>query len=278
VRHQGAGGRREARRERRSRPAFVALALLASLAAPAAAAAEILVLKNGDRVTGRVSVGKLSYTVRTPYGRLVIPKKDVERRLADDGSEILPEATPTPKPAPTPRPAPVTGIELEVGGSVFWYAWAPARDQRIDPTLRLELRLDDEVVAVFDDAQPDPGAVDAPVANAFSFRPEALRVRTSDGARVPAPEVEPGRVVLRVELPVARAGEARLRLAYQVGEDSGGGPEFRDLIAVESEVELVAGRLTPLRLRQERGRMEFSGLFKKRMKNVDTFRLELEPR
>jgi len=116
------------------------------------------------------------------------------------------------------------------------------------------------------------------VANSFSFRPEALRVRTSDDARVPAPEVEPGRVVLKLELPVARAGAARLRLAYQVSEDSGSEPEFRDLVAAETDVTLVAGRLTPLRLRQERGRMEFSGLFKKRMKNVDTFRLELEPR
>jgi hypothetical protein len=42
-------------------------------------------------------------------------------------------------------------------------------------------------------------------------------------------------------------------------------------------VELRAESPTLVRVNQERGRMEFSGFPRRRMKNVDTFALELNP-
>ena len=44
-----------------------------------------------------------------------------------------------------------------------------------------------------------------------------------------------------------------------------------------SYVELTRGEPTLVELDQRSGRMEYSGLFKKKMKNTDSFRIELEP-
>ena len=82
------------------------LAALALLLCAALLRADVVVLVNGDRVSGHV-VGKITRRVRlqTPYGALVIPADKVERIRRDDGSEELlnVRAHPTPD-APAASP------------------------------------------------------------------------------------------------------------------------------------------------------------------------------
>src|SRR5262245_66649350 len=50
--------------------------------------ADVFVLTNGDRVTGkRIRTAKRSFTVQTDFGRLTIPRTRVERIVKDDGTE-----------------------------------------------------------------------------------------------------------------------------------------------------------------------------------------------
>ena len=73
------------------------LAVLAFLLAAPLLRADVVVLVNGDRVTGRV-IGKITRRVRvqTPYGALVIPADKVERIRRDDGSEEVLNVPPAP--------------------------------------------------------------------------------------------------------------------------------------------------------------------------------------
>ena len=69
--------------------------------AAALAAADVYVLRDGDRITGKTTFkGTKTFTVQTPYGRLSVPRTKVERILHDDGKE---EVLNPPPPAPPPR-------------------------------------------------------------------------------------------------------------------------------------------------------------------------------
>jgi len=246
-------------------------AALLLVALAASAPGEVFFLKNGDRVTGKLATaGKRSLTVRTPYGRLVIPRAHVLRYVRDDGTEVNPNPTPTPVPTPTPEPACTLVLELE--GSVFWYAWAPRPGQEIDPTLRFRLRLDGAPLALLTDGVTDPGAVGAPLVNRFSF--SDVSMDPAAGVDVVAPELASGRVLLELRLPVEMAGTRRLDVAYQINDGTAEAPAFRDLVFAGAELQLEPDRPARVTLLQDRGRMEYSGLFRKQLKHVDTFRIE----
>jgi hypothetical protein len=250
-------------------PARVALLVLA-LAAPAAA--EVYVLTNGDRISGRtVTRGTQTFTLQTAYGRLRIPRAKIERIVGDDGKE---EIITTGKPAaPPPDTTPVQLI-LVVTGATFWHAWDPPKGTDVDPTLRLEIRLDEQVAATFVDARLDPEEIRGAAVNTFGFVGDGVAGVAAPGVELHPPEARPGRIVLRIDLPIARAGARHLRLAYQVAEPSAAGPSFRDVADASLDVTLRAEAPTFVQVRQDRGRMEFSGLLRKRMKHVETFRLE----
>jgi hypothetical protein len=248
-------------------------AALLVLALAASAPGEVFFLKNGDRVTGRLATeGKRSLTVRTPYGRLVIPRAHVLRYVRDDGTEVNPNPTPTPVPTPTPEPA--CTLVLEIEGSVFWYAWAPRPGEEIDPTLRFRLRLDGAPLALLTDGVTDPGAVGAPLVNRFSF--SDVSMDPAAGVVVAAPELASGRVRLELRLPVDTAGTHRLDVAYQINDGTIAAPAFRDLVFADVELVLQPARAARVILLQDRGRMEYSGLFRKQLKHVDTFRIEAQ--
>ena len=111
----GAAGGRGRRRGRRRAPGAAlpegmmrtTLAVLALLLCAPLLRADVVVLVNGDRVTGRV-IGKITRRVRlqTPYGVLVIPADKVERIRRDDGSEELLNVRPAPPPPRPRRPRP----------------------------------------------------------------------------------------------------------------------------------------------------------------------------
>jgi hypothetical protein len=242
---------------------------------------DVYYLRDGDRITGQtVTEGKRSFVVQTPFGRLTLPRARVARIVRADGSEEVLnslDALGPPSPAaPTPPPAPhedLARLALAITGKTFWQAWDRKETGR-DPTLRLEVRIDEEVVVVYADSQLDEGEIPGALVNSFSFA-EGLTVSPSPGVRVHPAEVRPGRIVLRLDLKTAGAGPRRVRVAYQVDAGSAEQPAWKDLVSTAADVPLVAGQLALLELHQERGKMEFAGFPRRRMKNVETFELSL---
>jgi hypothetical protein len=248
------------------------LAVLALLLCAPRLRADVVVLVNGDRVTGRV-IGKITRRVRlqTPYGVLVIPADKVERIRRDDGSEELLNA----RPAPAPTPPPPATLVVVVGGHSFWHAWDPKAAPE-DPSLRLEVRLDDRVVASYTDVNLDPEDLPKAVVNSFVFSPDRLFVSAAEGVTVAPPRLDAGQIRLAIVFPAELAGRRRLRLAYQANDAGSAAPQWRDVVLFLGEVVLASGRVAVLRVSQDRGTMDY---VKRRMRNVETFSatLTLEP-
>jgi len=249
------------------------LAALAVLLCAPHAGADVIVFLNGDRVSGRV-VGSITRRVRvqTPYGVLVIPADKVERIRRDDGSEELLNARPAPALTPPPPPPPAT-LVVVVDGHSFWQAWDPKAAPE-DPSLRLEVRLDDRVVASYTDVNLDPEDLPKAVVNSFVFSPERLFVSAAEGVTVAPPQLAAGQIRLAIVFPAELAGRRRLRLAYQANDAGSAAPQWRDVVLALGEVVLASGKEAGVRVVQERGTMDY---VKRRMRNVETFRATLAP-
>lgn len=238
-------------------------------APPSTREQDVVHLRNGDRITGKIS-GETSKTIRlqTAFGRLAIPRIRIARLVRADGREetFHPwEAAPSPSPTPPAEPS----LALVITGKTFWYAWH-GRSAPAAPGLRLDIAVDETTVVSYVDEEADPGEIRGAVVNAFSFDPADLVVRPAGSVAVSAPEVAAGRIGLRLVLPAGLAGARRLRVAYLVPQDG----EWREVASAAAPVEIAAGHETPVELRQDRGRMEYSG---RRMRHEETFRLELVP-
>lgn len=252
---------------------LAAAALGVALGPAVASADDVFHLRDGDRITGRVlSERKTSFLVKTSYGSLSIPKSRIVKIVRDDGTEVMLNPPEAPPPTPEPPPPPIRMI-LVVTGQTFWYAWD--KGASVDPTLRLQASLDEEPVATYTDAHTDPQDLPRALVNSFSFAAEDVVATASAEAQVLAPEARPGRIVLKIDLPAQMSRRHRLRLSYQVNEGSEAEPAWRDVAEAALELELREGKATFVHVRQDRGRMEFSGLTRRKMKNVDTFRLEV---
>lgn len=238
-----------------------------------ASAADVLLMRNGDRISGRI-VGETSRSIRieTPYGRLVVPRRTIEKiEREGKGTEVL--NTPAPDPPPPPPPARGVRLVFVVLGKTFWQAWDP-KAPPADPTLRFEVRVDEEPAVFYLDAKADPDEIPRAIVNAFSFAAGDVALKAAPGVEVSPPEVRAGRIVLKLDLPVARAGERKVRLAYQANTGTAAEPVWRDL--TEGSLTLALSTATPsfVQVRQDPGRMEFSGFPRRRMKRVETFRLD----
>jgi hypothetical protein len=258
------------------RRAAAAVALLVALAAaPALVRAETVWLRNGDRLTGAIT-SETARVVRlkTPYGPLVIPKSKIERLLRVDGKEeVLHPAEPAASPSPIVPVVPKARLVVAVTGKTFWMAW-DRRDAPPDPTVRLELRLDEEPLAAWTDSHLDPEEMPGAVVNAFSFAPAEVAAAAAPLVQIAPAEAQPGRVVLRLEVPAA-AEERKLRVAYQVNQGTAEAPAWHDVATASAPVTLRADASTVVQLRQDRGRMEFAGFPRRRMRNVETFHIDL---
>lgn len=253
------------------------VAALAILLAAATARAETVELRNGDRVTGRV-VGTITKRVRlqTPFGVLLIPIERIDRIVRGDGTEQ--RFGPPPEPLPPPPPPSPAALALAVSGASFWHAWDP-KGAPADPSLRLELRLDDQPIASYTDVNLDPEDLPKAVVNSFVFSPERLFVSGAEGITAATPSLGSSEIRLELKLPSGVEGEHRLTAAYQLNDASSTQPSWRDVVVAAATVTLAAGHTSRLRLLQDRGAMEFSrsGLRGPgRMKGVESFRATLE--
>jgi hypothetical protein len=255
--------------------------VVAFLIVPLASAhADVFVLLTGDRISGKpVLNGKRAITVQTPFGRLVIPRSRIERIIRADGTEetvnqrlIVAAATPAPAAS---RPVPRPRLVLVIQGQTFFQAWDGKTAAKVDPSLRLELRLDEEPIASWVDAKTDP-EIKGVLLNTFSFAPEDVAAFAGRGVELAAPEVQPGRAVLKIGL-APQTARRKLRLAYQVNDADAEHPAWRDRAEAATEVDLRPESPTIVQVRQNRGKMEFSGFLRRRMKNVETFQIDLHP-
>lgn len=246
-----------------------AVALFLALSLPALA--DVYTLDDGDRVSGKtLGIEGGIYKVQTAYGRLAIPRGRILKILRDDGREEILDAAAAAAVAAPPPEAAGPELVLLVSGASFWQAWA-TKDPAFDPTLRFEVSLDEEPIATYADTKADPDIPGA-LMNAFGFSPESMTGTAGEGVTVEPPDTRPGRITLRLRLPADRAGERKLRVAY-FGRDAAGNE--RELAANSVYVEIKPAAPTFVRVRQDVGRMEYSGFPKKKMKGLETFRIEM---
>jgi hypothetical protein len=247
--------------------------MAALLAGRGTVRADTYYMTDGDRVTGKTSsqAGGF-YKVDTPYGRVAIPKGRISRIVHDDGREELLNGPVVAVRPPTPPPGPVHLVVVVTGAS-FWQAWNEKDGAPPDPSLRLQLTLDEGPIASYVDAKTDPDIPGATV-NSFSFVASDVRVSPGDHVHADAPEVRPGRITLKLDLPLEAAGERTFRLVYQANDGTGATPAWRDLVGTDIHLSLKADASNIVEIHQDRGGMEYSGLFHKKMKKVDSFRIE----
>lgn len=256
----------------------VIVAAAAVLAMSSLAAAEVLTLINGDRITGRIlSETPRTVRVQTPFGRLVIPRKQIATIVRADGKEqTITEVDPVASPSGPVVPAiTLARVVLIITGKTFWQAWD--RKEAADPTLRLEVRIDEGPLVTYIDPKTDPDEIKGAVVNTFAYDPETVKIEVQPQVSTSPPEVRPGRIVLKVDVAGGAGDNRRLRVAYQKNEGTSEQPAWRDLTSAEAAVTLKSDVPTFLQVRQDRGQMEFSGFPRRRMKNVESFKLEIVP-
>jgi hypothetical protein len=256
--------------------AVLSAAMVAPMAPLAPAApADVILLRNGDRISGRI-LGETSRSIRieTAYGRLVIPRGSIERILRkNQKEEVVNPPQPDAAPALPRRDPSRVALVFVVLGRTFWQAWDP-KEAPADPTLRFEVRIDEETVATFADAALDEGEIPRAVVNAFSFAPGDVAIQTAPEVEAKTPEVRPGRVVLRFELPVERAGSRHVRVAYQANRGTAEAADWKDVAEASLTLDLAATGPAYVQQHQDPGRMEFAGFPRRRMRRVETFRLD----
>lgn len=248
-----------------------ACCLLVLCALGARAVADVVYLTNGDKITGKIATSnRRNYVLMTPYGRLNVPRDKIWKIERADGSEDVLNR-------PGAAALPTVRLILVIMGSTFWQAWDPRDAAGQDASLRFEVRLDEDTVASYVDPKQDPNEIPKAVVNSFSFNPGDVTLEPAAGVHLPMPEARPGRIVLKVDVPVPPPGPRRLRVSYQVNGGTSSEPSWKDVATTDSTVELSASAPTFLQVRQDRGKMEFSGFPRKKMRLVDTFKLTVEP-
>ena len=253
------------------------------------AAAEIIYLKNGDVVHGTV-VGATTrqITLQTAYGKLTIPKNDIQRIEYEGGTPAKPvesKSSPeeTEKPAakaaepdlPPTKPSQAL-VSLEIRGRAFWYAFESPPDNPADLSIRLRLFLGDDEAAMLLDSKPDTYDGNT-YYNSFTFSPTDSKViRTGDDYKCEVIKMDDDRIVIQLELPEKqKEGQVLVRMLYQINEGSRNLPRWNDAVSRAFSVQVKPGQEAYVVLRQDSSGLDYSGMFRKTMKNVESFQLNV---
>ena len=258
--------------------------------------AEVIHLHNGDVLHGSViGASERAITLKTAYGNLVIPKTDI-KQIDYQGAEPAAEKTPekvtapenvssTPKPPPpkpvkrAPRPAGRSVISLDIRGESFWYAFAGSDSAPADSRIRLRVFVGGEEAAMLLDDKYD--TVDGNTKyNSFTFSPGDTKViSTAEGYTCGVEETGDGSdngVGLVLGLPESKTDQRVLvRMLYQVNDGSGEFPRWTNAVSRSFPVPLEPGKESFLVLLQDASGLEFSGVFRKKMKNLETFQMRV---
>jgi hypothetical protein len=274
------------------KPTAISWGTAALMSLVTAAQADVFVLTNGDRVTGqRLRSTTRTIVVQTEYGRLTLPRAKVERIVKDDGTEEVmggaggaapaPGAAPAApaEPAPVRAGMPMGRIVVIITGQSFWLAWDPKNNPNVDPSLRMEVQLDGQTIASYVDGKADPKDLPGATVNTFSFLAGDTDMEAEAGARLERPEVRPGRAALRMAVPFPSDAPVsrKLRVTYQFNAGTREKPEWKDAVSAEAPFDMGRGTPNFLLLKQAMGKMQFSGFPRRRMRNIQTFRMDLAP-
>jgi hypothetical protein len=264
--------------------ARVSVAFLAVSLVSVAAFAEVVYLNNGDVVHGTlVAANNTEVTLKTPYGQLVIPKQDISRIDYQGGEGAAAPAAPPAAPAPAAAPTPSANVkggrgllEFQILGRSFWYAFESTPEAPADTGIRLRLYVGSARACTFLDEKPD--TVDgATLYNSFTFSPtDAQLLENLEGFDCSIAKAEDGAVVLRVGLPPdASTGRPVVRMLYEVNTGTREVPRYVDAVSRSFSVEVAPGKRAVALLEQNADALQYSGFFKKQMKNVDQFQLNV---
>jgi hypothetical protein len=254
----------------------------------AGAAAEIIHFKNGDMLHGTVVDANVRrVTLETAYGKLTIPKKDIQRIEYESGEpEETTEKTPptsATKPAETKAEAdlPIVGasrstVSLDIRGRAFWYAFESPPDSPTDLSIRLRIFIGENDAVALLDSKPDTFDSNT-YYNSFTFSPtDSQVVRTAEDYSCEVKEAEDGRVVLTLALPEKqRGGQLLVRMLYQINEGSRSIPRWIDAVSRSFSVGIEPGKESYVVLEQDASGLDYTGFFRKSMKNIETFRLNV---
>lgn len=251
--------------------------------------AEIVFLKNGDVLHGSlVGVDARRVTLKTPYGKLTIPKEDILRIDYEGGEKpedkaverSTPEEPKTAKSGRKPDLLPDKGsrpvVSLDIRGRSFWYAFESPPDNPVDLSIRLQLYLGEIEAAVLLDSKPDTVDNNS-FYNSFTFSPTDSQItRTSEGFDCRVQEAEDGRVVLRLALPEThRSGQHLVRMIYQINEGSRSLPRWVDVTSRSFSIQVEASKESYVVVEQNAAGLEYSGFFRRAMKNVESFQVSV---
>jgi hypothetical protein len=248
------------------------------------AAAEIVYLTNGDVVHGTlVAANNTEVTLKTPFGQLVIPKKEIAR-IDYQATETKEAPAAKDKPAaarpPTPAPPPPSGgrgsLDIQIAGRSFWYAFDSPPEAPADTSIRFRLYVGDARACTFVDEKPD--TVDGQILyNSFTFSPtDAQLLETLEGYECSVEKAGDGDVLLKVGLPAeASTGRQVIRMLYEVNEGDRSLPRWVDVVSRSFSIEVAPGKEALAVLEQNADALEYTGFFKKKMKNLELFQLEV---
>ncbi len=243
------------------------------------ALAEVVYLNNGDVIHGElVAANNTRVTLKTDYGELQIPKDQIQRIDYQGSDDAAAEDVPKAK-APPARPRTAgdqAAISLNITGRSFWYAFESPDDSPVDTRIRLRLYIGSARACTFIDEKPD--TVDGvTLYNSFTFSPTDSRlVETLEGYQCSVQKAEDGEVGMAVQLPAdVSSGRQLVRMLYEINEGDRSLPRWTDIVSRSFSVEVAAGSETVVILEQNSAALDYSGFFKKTMKNLDQFQLNV---
>ena len=156
--------------------------VLLILATSGFSSAEIVYLNNGDVLHGElVAASNTVITLETSYGKLVIPKKDIERIDYEGADETRTKALENVHPKAEPVSGDRRVVSLHLSGRSFWYAFESGSGNATDTRIRLRIYIGNAHACTFEDEMPDTVDGDT-LYNEFTFSPtDALLIETLDG-------------------------------------------------------------------------------------------------
>jgi hypothetical protein len=165
---------------------------------------------------------------------------------------------------------------MRIKGRSFWYAFDSPPGLSADPSIRLRVYIGSDRACTFVDEKPD--TVDgATLYNSFTFSPTDSRLLEAlEGYECKVEKAADGAVVLEMLLPPSASnGLQSIRLLYEVNEGTSESPRWFDAVARSFSLSVEGGKQSLAVLEQNADALEYAGFFKKKMKNVDLFKMSL---
>ena len=229
---------------------------------------EVVYLANGDIIHGElVSANNTTVTIETKYGKLEIPKEDIER-IGDIVEEAVSESEDVAESSPSSG---TSSLSLNITGVRSGTRSRP----RPTRAYRLQLGLGSASACTFVDEKPDTVDGDT-LYNSFTFSPtDSQLVGTAEGYECAVERADDGNVWVAVSLADIGSGRRLVRMSYEINEGSESSPIWTHVVERSFSVEVEPGKQTVVALRQDASGLDYSGMFNKSMKNLDLFELNV---